>query len=127
MWRGDGKLMFAMKEATPGPATAKLSPDGKWIAVSTETNTLRICDAANGQPVGNPIPLREPKPMLLFSPDSQRLAVRAASSEADLWTVPSGGHAVGPINGAAEIVVLTFSPDSQWLFLGCSGGRGVIF
>jgi WD40 repeat protein len=127
MWREDTTQVFTVKVGTSEPGSATVSADGKWLAAATETNTVRIFNAANGEVTGNRIPINDSRPLLVFSPDSRQLAVRVHSSKLELRNVPSGDQAFGPIAPGAEIILTAFSPDGHWVFLGCSGGRGFVF
>jgi len=127
VWGADGNERFATKLNNVTPEAVRLSPNGKWFAAATDASTIRILDASNGQPSGRRIPLENPRPLLQFSLDSKRLAVRSRPREAELWEVPTGERAVGPIDAGGAIIVLAFNPNGQQLFIGCDGGRGVVF
>jgi WD40 repeat protein len=95
------------------------SPDGRWLASAGEDGTVRVWDAATGQPR---LTLKGHQGKVFgvaFSPDGRRLASGGADRLVRLWDAASGQP--GPIfkGHEGELAGVAFSPDGRWL---ASGG-----
>ncbi len=112
------------------------SPDGKRIVSGGADNTVRLWDAATGQPVGQPLTGHtESVSSVAFSPDGKRIVSGSEDSTVRLWDADTGqpvgqpmiGHA-GPVQvagmGDQTVTSVAFSPDGRRIV---SGNRDVNF
>jgi WD40 repeat protein len=105
------------KRSLAGGNTAVFSPDGRLLATEGNGGTIRVLDAATGQPVGKPLPhgwvTREwGTPGVAFSPNGKRLATGGPTTR--LWDVATG-RTLWTAGGA---LALAFSPDGRLLATG---------
>ncbi|HTL16021.1 MAG TPA: serine/threonine-protein kinase, partial [Patescibacteria group bacterium] len=59
--------------------------DGKRLVTTAYGQPLRIWDATNYHPLGQPIPAEPPLPFFRFSPDDRRIATGSQSGVCRLW------------------------------------------
>ncbi len=96
------------------------SPDGTRIASASADSTVRVWDAATGQPVGDPLTGHTGTVQsVAFSPDGTRLASGGADQTVRLWD-PATGQPVGdPLTGhTGAVSSVAFSPDGTRLASG---------
>jgi WD40 repeat protein len=95
--------------------TLALSPDGKWLAVATETNGIYFYEAPSGR-LRFTLPTKNPVWSLHFSPDSGELLSAGWSGQVSLWKI--GVQEPPRIFSANELNVwdADFSPDGQAIF-----------
>jgi WD40 repeat protein len=102
-------------------AAVAFSPDGALLASGrTNTNEVKIWNAANGTPIRSLAAKNNNANALAFSPDGQYLETGTGQSgqnlNLNLWRVADGERLVGRIpafnNGAIGVA---FSPDGQYL------------
>jgi WD40 repeat protein len=96
------------------------SPDGTRIASGGHDNTVRMWDAATGQPIGQPLTGHtQGVNSVAFSPDGKRIVSGSTDNTLRVWDAANGkpigqpltGH-TGPVNSAA------FSPDGKRIVSG---------
>lgn len=93
------------------------SPDGKWLAVPTVDDTVRLCDAATGEQVAH---LAGSGRVLAFSPDSRRIALVVGKRlvfRVGIWDTQSGEEITTLPRQVTPINSLAFSPDGKQLLV----------
>lgn len=120
IWALDGSPLRSAAELnlTTTVYAADFSPDGRYIALSTQDGLVRLVSTTTGE-------LREFKghraPVLdvRFSPDSKTLVTASMDGKAGVWTVDSGEHFF--IEGhAGSVRSVAISPDNKQLIAGTS-------
>ncbi len=92
---------------------AAFSPDGRSIAIGGDDNTLRIRDAATGEPIGDPFPHPAKVGTVAFSPDGRTLLTGSDDFVARLWDVKSGVQTGPELRHQDAILGVAFSPDGR--------------
>ena len=72
-------------------SSVAFSPDGHRIVSGSDDKTVRVWDAATGQPVGPPLTGHtDPVMGVAFSPDGQRIASGSDDNTLRVWDAPPG-------------------------------------
>ncbi len=91
------------------------SPDGKRIVSGSADTTVRLWDAATGQPVGPPLTGHMTAvTSVAFSPDGKRIVSGSHDRTVRLWDAATGQPLGEPLTGHTDWVnSVAFSPDGQ--------------
>src|SRR5260370_31342119 len=65
------------------------SPDGRWVAASTEDGTILVTEVATGKEVRS-FPVGAAITALAFSPDGKRLALSQPGRPSSIWDIDAG-------------------------------------
>src|SRR5579862_108178 len=72
-------------------ASAALSPDGKWIAGSNNSDQITLCDPQTGKEISRfRLPAGYGASFMAFSPDNRSLAVMGFNPFIQVLAIPSG-------------------------------------
>ena len=122
-----GGLQYALK-ATPGLAKVvsfpdpvlAVSPDGRTAVTTRDGTTLRLWDAATGQPRGAPLQGHtDVVASVAFSPDGKTLVSGSDDNTLRLWDAATGQPRGAPLQGHTSAVgSVAFSPDGKTLVSG---------
>jgi hypothetical protein len=100
------------------------SEDGKTLLTRSNDRTVRLWDAATGEPKSDYLP-HTGLLAATFSPDGKTIATGGTDDRARLWDATTGQ----PLPGAtlvhgSRITALAYSPDGRILGVGCADGSG---
>ena len=89
------------------------SPDGTRVVSSSIDKTLRVWDAATGQPVGQPLSGHTQSVYsVASSPDGRRIASGSSDTTVRLWDADTGAAIGDPLTGHTDAVEsVAFDPD----------------
>lgn len=97
-----------------------VSPDGRLVAVSSESQEIQLWDVASGEIVRTfETPFGEATFSIVFSPDGALLAAADGHGMVRMWDV-AGGELVMTFEYGddSDVHDLAFSPDGAWLATG---------
>jgi WD40 repeat protein len=102
------------------------SPDGKTLLTRSHDRTIRLWNAATGEPVSDYLP-HHGLGAAAFSPDGKTIALGGGTGGNDagvrLWDTATGKPLPGAmLPHASHIPTLAFSPDGKVLGVGCEDG-----
>lgn len=99
-------------------ATASLawSPNGRWLAASSEQGGVWICEVASRRSQRYP----DRGTTIAWAPDGAKMASAATATE--IWDPDSGQVLKSFAGGAVLASALAWSPDGEWLASGDSWG-----
>ncbi|KIG19031.1 High-affnity carbon uptake protein Hat/HatR [Enhygromyxa salina] len=120
IWALDGSSLRSPAELnlTTTVYAAEFSPDGQYIALSTQDALVRLVSTTTGEVrelQGHVAPVLDVR----FSPNSELLVTASMDGSARVWTVETGAHF--SIEGhAGSVRAAAISPDSKHLLAGTS-------
>ena len=86
------------------PVTAAFSRDGKTILTGSLDKTVRLWDAATGQPRGRLLDLQVPIWAVAFSPDGKTILTGSRDGTAQLWDAATGQRRGKPMEHGDEVL-----------------------
>ena len=123
LWRtADGQQIGALMKheamildgsGRPRPMTAAVSPDGKLIASGGSDMTVRLWNATNAEPIGEPLEATQAVVALAFSPDSTKVLCGSADGGVRMWEIATGERRGESLKMRGVVHAVAFSPDGQ--------------
>ena len=98
-------------------------PDGSLILAACRDGTARLCNAATGEPVGNPLRHGSEVVAAAFSPNGIRIATGGSDGSIRLWDAATPEPAGEPMQHGKGLV-MAFNADGSQLITG--GNDGVV-
>ena len=99
-----GKQKFVLKH--DGPVwNVVFSPDGKYVATTSNDKTARIWDAATGKQIFDPLKHDGWVRNVVFSPDGKFVATASLDKTARLWDAATGNQ-VSVLNRDGPVYIL---------------------
>ncbi|KAG2069071.1 hypothetical protein BDR04DRAFT_1157151, partial [Suillus decipiens] len=105
---------------TDSVLSVSFSPDGTRIVTGSQDQTVRLWDAATGQPVGEPLRGHtEEVSSVSFSPDGTRIVSGSWDQTVRLWDAATGQPVGEPLRGhTSRVWSVSFSPDGTRIVSG---------
>lgn len=111
--------MNYLREHSGRVTSVAFSPDGRRIVSGSRNGTLRLWDAATGEPIGQPIKGTEPVSSIAFSPDGQHIVSGSSDSTLRLWDAATGEPIGEPLKEhTSSVRSVAFSPDGRRIISG---------
>jgi serine/threonine-protein kinase len=101
-------------------AAMAFSPDGRWIAVGTDSRAIEIWDASTGKRNHLWRGHAAGVTAIAFSPDGQWLATGSEDGVTKVWDPATQKEQKSFAHGHA-VTALAFSPDAKWIAAGTAG------
>jgi len=118
----EGRALGAPLRFERPPGDTQLSPDGRWVVIANETDTLEIWDARTHR-LARRVRGREGIFFARFSPDGRLLAVGDTHGRAEVWSTRDWKPVTRAFGGHAGRVDLgAISPDNRTLATGATDG-----
>ncbi|WZO99355.1 serine/threonine-protein kinase [Isosphaeraceae bacterium EP7] len=112
-----------LRWAHPGPIqSVAYSPDGKLAATASEDRTVRIWQAATGEPAGPALEHPSGVRSVAFSPDGKTLLTGCDDSSARVWDLATGRRVGPPLAHESSILSVALSPDGKTALTGGTDG-----
>ncbi len=97
---------------------AAFSPDGRTVAIGGDDRTVRLRDAATGEPLGAPMEHPAKIMAVAFSPDGRTLLSGCDDGLARLWDVRTGAVVEPSFRHGDAVLGVAFSPDGRTILTG---------
>ncbi len=94
---------------------ARLSPDGKLIAIGAIDGKIQLWDSLTSEPRSPILTHNSAITWIEFSPDGKLLASSSDDKTARLWNVSAGAAVGQPMEHAESVERVQFSPNGQYL------------
>jgi WD40 repeat protein len=91
------------------------SPDGKRVAGACSDGTVKVWEAATGEPVHTLTGHGGPVYSVCFSPDGQRIASASEDRTVKVWDAATGQEAISLKGHTGAVYGVCFSPDGHLL------------
>ncbi len=118
-----GNLLHTLNEKRRSTGVIAASPDGKWLALPTDRNTIQLWSVHDAATAGELKDNAEGILAVAFSPDSSSVAAVNGSHNAVLWDMATREIRNTLSHGGDQILSVTFSPNGRWVATGSAGGE----
>lgn len=107
---------YRLRAPMPDFFSQPFSPQGRFLALRTAPDTVRIFDCKSGQWRAGSLPCHEPLELLRYSLREDRLFVITKSGRAQLWDTSTGRclRESPALYAETSRMALTFSPDRRY-------------
>jgi len=118
-----GNLLHTLNEEHRSTGIIAASPDGKWLALPADRNTIQLWGVHEAATAGE---LKDDAGGILaltFSPDSSSVAAVNDSHNVVLWDMTTREIRNTLSHDGDQILSVTFSPNGRWVATGSAGGE----
>jgi len=107
------ETLARLQQLTSGGTSIAISPDGRFIAASSESGSLQILD---GREVVSILVAKQQISSLAFSPDGDSIAVGSWDSSIEVFDISTGSIVLSLRGQEDGITDVAFSPDATKLY-----------
>jgi WD40 repeat protein/tRNA A-37 threonylcarbamoyl transferase component Bud32 len=100
---------------SPSDKLVAFSPEGRWIAVPGEGNTIQLRDAATGEKGQELRGHKDAVTSLAFRPDGRRLASASKDGTVKVWDLATAREALTLRGSGKPFFAVAYSPDGRRL------------
>jgi WD40 repeat protein len=113
-------VQTVLRGHTDSITSVSFSPDNSRIVTCSWDETVRLWDAATGQPIGEPLRGHTNSVLsVAFSPDGTRIVTGSSDKTVRLWDAATGQPVGEPLRGHTNsITSVSFSPDGTRIVTG---------
>lgn len=120
---GAPQRSFSLAQAL---SAVRFAPDGRHIAVATETGETRLMELGSGKEIWRRQPHGGRVTSLAFSPDGRYLLSAAAQGDIELATVADGATVQRLRNEGLPTIEALYSPDGRYIAVVLGEGRSQV-
>jgi DNA-binding SARP family transcriptional activator/WD40 repeat protein len=113
---------LAITPAPAAPSAAAISPDGRTIAIGSQTGQVSFIDAANGQARAGIGARSTPVTTVTYSPGGRAVASTGSDNRVIVWDPQTATSAEVLTAPAEQVQGVAFSPDGSTLYTSSLGG-----
>jgi WD40 repeat protein/tRNA A-37 threonylcarbamoyl transferase component Bud32 len=121
-----GKIVFNLPCADGELLDACFSPDGKYIATTSDASTTTLWDSSTGKKMHS-LPGNNNAGSAMFSPDGNRIATALAGPIAKIWDSETGAELATLSGQQGEVAPVHFSPNGALIACEYSNGTSRIW
>lgn len=107
-------------------SAVRFAPDGRHIAVATETGETRLLELGSGKEIWRRKPHGGRVMSLAFSPDGRYLLSAAAQGDVELSSVASGASVQRLQNEGLPLLEALYSPDGRYIGIVLGEGKSQV-
>jgi len=106
---------------------AAFSPDGRYVATSSQNGEARVWEAATGKPAGPVLRHSEWVAWALFSADGEKLMTVGGRYHVRIWNWREGRTLGADIKSPSPLFHASLSPDGSMIFIAAWHGIGRLY
>jgi len=120
---GTAKSLFNLAQPL---SAVRFAPDGRHIAVATESGETRLLELGSGKELWRRTPHAGRVMSLAFSPDGRYLLSAAAQGDVELSSVASGASMQRLQNEGLPLLEALYSPDGRYIAMVLGEGKSQV-
>ena len=113
-----GRDLLTLEGHTAEVITIRFSPDGKWLATTSEDKSIKLWDAGTGRELNTFIGHTHYTSRVVFSPDGTRLASGSFDRTVKVWDIQTGQELLTLSGHGGTVWGIAFSLDGRFIATG---------